>query len=202
MASHPFAHQCRHTFEHPRLWFHRYFLSLLCSPVLTSTLSFPSTNLLLLKPTVIFKKGRAAVGVFRREDLPTNGCSNAELRTEDLLVCETTRPSPERITTDLRVGQPYCGSSWRLRRWPSTTFKEAPCAKPLSWWLDFCMEKTFSWNWHCGTPQVFWSTHSTEVFALLKETVIIASAQEKSITTLCLTWKVHLLWIPNKHTCP
>lgn len=74
MASHLFAHQHRHTFEHQSLWFQRHFLSQLCSLELTSMLNFPRIDLFLLKATVMFKRERAAEEVFRGEDLPTNGC--------------------------------------------------------------------------------------------------------------------------------
>lgn len=125
MASHPFAHQHRHTFEHQRLWFQRHFLSQLCSLELTSMLSFPSTDLFLLK------RKRAAVGeIFRGEDLHTNGCFSAE-DWDYWFVKQLDLHQKESLPTS-KWGQPWCGSFWRLCGWPSMTLKKAPHAKPLS----------------------------------------------------------------------
>lgn len=75
----------------------------------------------------------------------------------------------------------------------------SPCKITFLMVLDSCMEKIFSLNWFCGTPQVFWTAHLSEIFALLKETVGIASAQKKRIITLFLIWKIHLLCTKQTH---
>lgn len=113
------------------------------------------------------------------------------LRTEDLLVCET-RPSPERITTNLKRGQPRCSSSWMLWRKTKHDYEEGSlCKATFLMVLDSCRKNTLEIG--CVEHQVFWCTHLSEIFALLKETGSIASAQQKSIITLFLIWKVHLL---------
>lgn len=174
----------------PKVWFQRHFLSQLCSLELTGILSFPSTDLFLLKTIVMFKRERAAVGeAFRGEDLYINICFSGE-DWGYWFVKQLDLHQKESLPTSKCLAAAAPGGYGDDQAW---IWRTLPMQNHFPDGVDSCMEKTFSWNWFCGTPQVFWTTHLSEIFALLKEIVGIASAQEKSIITLFLIWEVHLL---------